>query len=164
VACSFKEPFWKKKTKTLPAFQGIFRGELYGQNYWEASRQQHGSHAILTSQRGGTIGFTTGASAIEETLKDLRNFNKEAMSEENSQITNWSQKPFSKGSRYNIGPGNYLKFLEFLTDENDKLNFYFAGEHMSFRDFGTMNGALESAITVADRAMQKAFLKSTFGT
>jgi monoamine oxidase len=160
VISSFRDPFWKKKAAGKPRFQGIFRGELLGQNYWDSSRGQAGSRGLLTSQRGGERGQGTGVTAPAESLKDLKNFSKEISAEEISHVTNWSQKPFARGSRYNVPPGSYLKYLEFLNDENDKVTFYFAGEHASFKDFGTMNGAIESAVAAADKAMQKAFLKS----
>jgi len=159
VATSFRDAFWRKKQKAQVSYQGILRGELLGQNYWDTSRNQEGTHGVLTSQRGGSRGQNTGVNASAETLQDLRNFFKEVNGEENSQVANWSQKPFAKGSRYNVPPGGYLKYLEMLSGDPEAITFYFAGEHMSFHDFGTMNGALETGIAVADIAMQKAFLK-----
>ena len=160
VVCSFKDPHWKKRNPGEQKFQGQFRGELLGQNYWDSSRGQPGTCGLLTSQRGGTKGLDTGSDAVAETLKDIRKFYKGQSAEENSQVTNWSHKPFLKGSRYNIGPGNYLKYLEFISDEKPDSTFYFAGEHISFKDFGTMNGAIETAKTAAETAMKKAYLKS----
>ncbi len=153
VTSSFKEPFWRKKEKSFPASQGGFRGVLSGQSYWDSSRGQAGTHGLITSQRGGAAGLSTGAGAGEETVKDLRRFFSEVSTIDAVQVTNWTSKPFAKGSRYNVGPGAYLKYLDFLSYENDQVKFYFAGEHLSFRDFGTMNGAIETAIVAAKKAM-----------
>ncbi|MBC7371606.1 MAG: FAD-dependent oxidoreductase, partial [Bdellovibrionaceae bacterium] len=152
VIASFKEPVWKKRNPGERKFQGQFRGELAGQNYWDSSRGQTGGRGLMTSQRGGTRGASTGAASASETLKDLRKFYRDQTAEESSHVANWSTKPFSKGSRYNVGPGSYLKYLEFLGDDNSSSTFYFAGEHTSFKDFGTMNGALQTAIEAADKA------------
>ncbi|MBK9321770.1 MAG: FAD-dependent oxidoreductase [Bdellovibrionaceae bacterium] len=154
VVSSFKEPFWRKKEKVLPSFQGIFRGDLGGQIYWDSSRGQAGTHGLLTSQRGGAAGIRTGASGGEETAKDLQKFFSEVPAAESTQVMNWTSKPFARGSRYNVGPGGYLKYLDLLSTENDQVRFYFAGEHISFRDFGTMNGAIETAVVAANKAMQ----------
>jgi monoamine oxidase len=159
VVSSFRDPFWKKKTLPTGKNQGVFRGDLLGQNYWDSGRGQPGSRSLMTSQRGGLKGQSTGSAAPAESLKDLRNFHRELGIEESSQVTNWSQKPFSRGSRLNLGPGRYLKYLKFLGEESAS-TFYFAGEHISFKDFGTMNGALETAIESANKALQKVYLKS----
>lgn len=157
VISTFKDPLWKKKGKSPSNFQGALRGQLLGQSYWDSSRGQVGTRGLLTSQRGGSIGQSTGVSGAQETVQDLKNFFKEATAEESALVINWSQKPFAKGSRYNIPPGSYLKFLEALNEENKQENFYIGGEHWSFADAGTMNGAIESGIAAAEKALQKAF-------
>ncbi|RYZ80010.1 MAG: hypothetical protein EOP06_26105, partial [Proteobacteria bacterium] len=137
VVASFKEPTWKKRNAGDAKSQGQFRGELAGQNYWDSSRGQAGARGVLTSQRGGARGLATGATAATETLKDLRHFFRDQSAEESAQIVNWTSKPFSKGSRHNVGPGQYIKLLEFFAEEaGSSSTFYFAGEHVSFKDFG----------------------------
>lgn len=154
VISSFQAPEWKKKVKGSASFQGGFRGQLKGQSYWDSSRGQGGSAGLLTSQRGGSAGLSTGLEAPQETLQDLRHFYKEVAPEEASYVCNWSQKPFAKGSRHNLPPGNYLKFVEALQEETDKEKFYLAGEHMSFEFPGTLNGAIESGVAAAEKALQ----------
>lgn len=155
VISSFVDPVWKKKSKNHPGFQGAFRGQLLGQSYWDSSRGQNGSRGLLTSQRGGATGLSTGVSAAQDSLTDLRNFYKEASDEETALVLNWSQKPYARGSRYNLNPGKYLKYLGALIEEYDHENFYIGGEHWSFVDSGTMNGAIASGIAAAEKALQK---------
>lgn len=162
VVSSFREPLWKKKAKNLPNFQGVFRGQLLGQSYWDSSRGQTGTRGLLTSQRGGNVGQSTGVSAAQETLQDLRNFYKDAVAEENALVLNWSQKPYARGSRFNVGPGSYIKYLEAMMEENKHENFFIGGEHWSFTDSGTMNGAIESGVAAAEKALQKAFSTGAF--
>lgn len=162
VVCTYREPQWKKKAKGLPAFQGVFRGQLLGQSYWDSSRGQQGTRGLLTSQRGGSVGQSTGANAPQETLQDLKNFYKDILGEESSEIINWYQKPFARGSRFNLMPGNYLKYLQAMNEEVENENFFLGGEHWSFADSGTMNGALDSGVAAAERALQKAFMRGTF--
>lgn len=161
VVSGFKSPVWRSKSKGTLAFQGVLRGQLTGQSYWDSARGQEGVSGLLTSQRGGAVGHSTGASAAQESLQDLRLFFKDAPPEDFSHICNWSQKPFAKGSRFNLLPGTYLKYLEALIEENGKEKFYLAGEQMSFRDGGTMNGALESGIAAAERALRSIFKTKT---
>jgi len=155
VICSYKDPHWRKKSKTMAPFQGALRGQLIGQSYWDSSRGQSGTHGLLTSQRGGAIGLATGATAAQESLIDLRRYFKEATPEDIFHISNWQQKPFAKGSRLNLLPGNYLNFLAALIEDRPQSGFFLAGEHMSFLSSGTMNGAIESAHAAADRAIKK---------
>jgi monoamine oxidase len=162
VISSFREPPWKKKAKGTPGFQGVFRGQLLGQSYWDSSRGQVGTRGLMTSQRGGNVGQSTGVSAAQETVQDLRNFYKDLAAEESALVVNWSQKPYAKGSRLNIQPGGYMKFLEALVEENNKENFFLGGEHWSFADAGTMNGAIESGIAAAEKSLQKAFRSGSF--
>lgn len=162
VISTFREPPWKKKNKTTPNFQGVFRGQLLGQSYWDSSRGQEGTRGLLTSQRGGSVGQSTGVSAVQETVQDLKNFYKDMTSEESALVVNWSQKPYAKGSRFNLAPGNYLKYLEALTEEGLQENFFLGGEHWNFADSGTMNGAIEAGIAAAEKALQKAFRSGTF--
>lgn len=157
VISTFKEAPWKKPAKNTPKFQGVFRGQLLGQSYWDSSRGQNGTRGMLTSQRGGSIGQSTGVSGAQDTVQDLKNFYKDIAAEESALVINWSQKPYAKGSRYNIPPGSYLKYLEALNEENKQENFYVGGEHWSFADSGTMNGAIESGVAAAEKALQKAF-------
>ncbi|RYZ77308.1 MAG: hypothetical protein EOP06_30505, partial [Proteobacteria bacterium] len=159
VAASFKDPFWKKKTAGLPTQQGIFRGDLKGVSYWDSSRGQPGQHGIITGQRGGKAGAELGIDALNETVKDLQNFRKDIAAPENFQSLNWSQKPFAKGSRYNANPGSYLVYVAAINAQVPKNSFYLAGEHMSFRDAGTMNGAIQTAYAAAEKAMQKVPVK-----
>lgn len=161
VISTFRDPVWKKKAKTGPNFQGVFRGQLLGQSYWDSSRGQNGTRGLLTSQRGGTIGQSTGVSGAQETLQDLKNFYKDIAAEESALVINWSQKPYAKGSRYNIPPGSYLKYLEALSEENKQENFFIGGEHWSFADSGTVGGAIDSGIAAAEKALQKAFQAGT---
>jgi len=160
VISTFREPPWKKKSKNMPVFQGCFRGQLLGQSYWDSSRGQAGTRGLLTSQRGGNVGQSTGVSAVQENLQDLRCFYKDVLAEESALILNWSQKPYAKGSRFNLAPGSYLKFLEALVEDNGLENFFIGGEHWSYADAGTMNGALDSGIAAAEKALQKAFKSS----
>jgi monoamine oxidase len=155
VISSFKDPQWKKKSKTTTPFQGALRGQLIGQSYWDSSRGQSGTQGLLTSQRGGAKGLATGATAAQESLQDLRRFFKEAPAEDTFHISNWQQKPFAKGSRLNLLPGNYLKFLAAMIEDRPQTGFYLAGEHMSFLSAGTMNGAIETAHAAAEKAIKK---------
>lgn len=160
VVSSFKDPAWRKKNKSPYNFQGSLRGQLLGQNYWDSARGQEGQRGLLTSQRGGTAGLSMGASAAQESLQDLRRFFKDAAAEESSNMVNWSQKPFARGSRYNLLPGSYLKFLAAISEELENESFFFAGEHISFHDSGTMNGAIATGTAAAEKALQHAFKKN----
>jgi len=157
VISTFREPPWKKPSKNLPSFQGVFRGQLLGQSYWDSSRGQVGTRGLLSSQRGGSSGQSTGVSGAQETVQDLKLFYKDIAAEESALVINWSQKPFARGSRYNIRPGSYLKYLEALSEEHEQEKFFIAGEHWSFDDSGTMNGAIESGITAAENVLQNSF-------
>jgi monoamine oxidase len=160
--CSYKDPTWKKRVTGTFASQGVFRGQLLGQAYWDSSRGQAGSHGLATSQRGGKRSQEiAGESAAAETLQDLRRFFKDQGAEDNFHLTHWQRKPFAKGSRHHCPPGNYLKHLDMLTSQEEKSRFLFAGEHMSFRDAGTMNGAVKTAMAAADTAMKTSPVKTT---
>jgi monoamine oxidase len=159
--CSYKEPVWKHRKADSSAFQGNFRGQLLGQSYWDSSRGQTGTHGLLTSQSGGKKSQAlTPELAATECLLDLRRFFKEQSPEENSHLTKWENKPFAKGSRHCSRPGTYLKHLEMLTVQDEKTGFFFAGEHMSFRDAGTMNGAVKTAVDAANEAMRRNHVKT----
>lgn len=164
VISSFKDPIWKKRPRTSGGatldFQGVLRGQLLGQSYWDSSRGQAGARGLLTSQRGGDIGLSTGAEAARESLQDLRCFFKEADPEEGSEVSNWSHKPFAKGSRFNVPPGEYVKYLEALVEESENEGFLIAGEHWSFVDSGTINGAIESGVAAAEKVLRKSLRRS----
>jgi monoamine oxidase len=159
---SFKDPLWKKRKAGGYAFQGIFRGQLAGQGYWDSSRGQEGTHGLLTSQRGGKRAQEIASeNAAADALTDLRHFFKDLGPEENHQLTHWQRKPFAKGSRLTLKPGAYLKHLEMLSTQNENSMFYLAGEHMSFKDAGTMNGAVRTAIAAAEVAVRVNQVKPT---
>jgi monoamine oxidase len=161
VIASFKDAVWRHRKAGVPPFQGVFRGQLFGQDYWDSGRGQSGSHGILTSQRSiGKEGLATDV-ASSQLAKDLQHFFKDFGTTENLQIADWQQRPFARGSRMHHGPGKYLRHLEMLSQASSPATFYFAGEHVSFRDAGTMNGAIETGIAAAARAMKGTFSKST---
>jgi hypothetical protein len=59
----------------------------------------------------------------------------------------------------NLLPGTYLKYLGTLLEESELESFYIGGEHWSFANSGTMNGAIETGVAAAEKALHKTFVR-----
>lgn len=148
---AFENPFWKKKSNKTSANIGNFTGNFVTQKIWDSGRAQSGTQGLLTFQRGGTSGAEAGGNSAEVALTDLHLFYPDLKSEEmlNSQVVNWSQKPWALGSMAYFKKGQYMRYKGVAAEPEFGGHFLFAGEHTSIGYAGTLHGALDSGLQAA---------------
>ncbi|BEV68932.1 Flavin-dependent L-tryptophan oxidase RebO [Bdellovibrio bacteriovorus] len=142
----FAAPFWKNRSGSTPANLGNFTGDFTSEKIWDSGRSQPGTQGLLTWQRGGSAGLKAGASATEDTMKDLGLFYGEVPSKFNGrdQMVNWKQRKWSLGSMAVFKPGQYMKYRGAAGEPELNGQLLFAGEHTSLRFAGTLQGAIET--------------------
>lgn len=147
----FAQPFWKTRRGNTPANVGNFTGDFTSQKIWDSSRAQEVTQGLLTFQRGGASGAKAGATAIDETLKDLKLFYNDIPNNETwgAQVANWSTRKWSGGSMAVFKPGQYMKYKGVAAIPEYDGKFLFAGEHTSLRFAGTLQGAIETGMKAA---------------
>ncbi|QDK46105.1 FAD-dependent oxidoreductase [Bdellovibrio sp. ZAP7] len=146
----FNSPFWNKKNG-LAANLGNFTGDFLSQKFWDSSREQKGTKALMTYSRAGKSGANAGAGAEQEAVFDLELFYKELpQAPANHQMVNWKQRPWAGGSMAVYKKGQYMKFRGAAGEPEYGGRFQFAGEHTSLKFPGTLNGALETGIQAAN--------------
>ena len=149
-ALAFDNPFWRKKG-TQPANLGNFTGDFLTQKIWDSGRTQEGLQGLLTFQRGGSGGATAGAEAATQAISDLEIFypGLDEKKWRDSQVINWSQMPWSRGSMAYFKKDQYMRFKGVAGEADYNGRFLFAGEHTSIKFAGTLHGALQSGLDAA---------------
>jgi monoamine oxidase len=162
----FDKPFWRTKTAGVPANLGNFTGDFKTQKIWDSGRAQPGDQGLLTFSRAGQSGLEAGANAFNETISDLKIIYSDIESRkiEESQLINWSQRSWSKGSMAYYKPGQFLKYRGVAGESEYNGRFLFAGEHASLRFPGTVQGALETGLLAAATSRQWMLPPTTTGT
>ncbi|MNK73482.1 Flavin-dependent L-tryptophan oxidase RebO precursor [compost metagenome] len=150
---SFESPFWRKSTKQTPANLGNFTGDFPSQKMWDSGRGQPVTpQGLLTLQRGGRASEKVGPQIFEDAIKDLNQFYPalSLSAIERTELVNWHNKPWSKGSVLSYRPGQFAKYHGAAGEAEYGGRFQFAGEHTSLLYPGTLQGALDSGIKAAE--------------
>lgn len=151
-AIAFSNPFWRNRSKNVPANLGNFTGDFISQKIWDSGRGQEGEQGLLTYQRSGVSGLKAGVSAVGEALKDLKLFYGDLPPVTASAFTpfvNWEQRKWSRGSMAVFKPGQYMLYKGVAAVPEYEGRFLFAGEHTSLKYPGSLQGALESGLRAA---------------
>lgn len=143
---AFPSPFWRTRVGSTPANLGNFTGDFTSQKIWDSGRSQEGKQGLLSWQRAGLVGAQTGSGATEDCLRDLGLFyaSLPEASRDLSQYINWSQRKWSAGSMAVYRPGQYMKYRGLAAEPEYGGRLLFAGEHVSLRFAGTLQGAIET--------------------
>lgn len=149
----FASPFWRQKARSTPANLGNFTGDFVSQKFWDSGRSQEGSQGLLTFQQGGPQGAQADAQTFDQAIRDLNIFYDKVpdLDLAHSQMVNWSQRKWSKGSMAIASPGLYKKWKTHAGEAEYSGRFLFAGEHTSAEFSGTLQGALESGTNAASK-------------
>ncbi|MDG0816054.1 FAD-dependent oxidoreductase [Bdellovibrio svalbardensis] len=148
---AFNETFWRKKSGKTPGNVGNFTGDFVTQKFWDSGRAQEGTQGLLTFQRGGKSGAETGGNAAAVAKADLSLFYADLGSKQvlNSEVINWSLKPWALGSMAYFKKGQYMRYKGVAGEPEFGGRFLFAGEHTSLKFAGTLHGAIESGLQAA---------------
>lgn len=158
VILGFPQRFWRNQKAIVSG--GTVLMDSVSQNFREAgvppSELLTSLHGLIQSQIGGSgadkVGPHSTAQVIRDLLKlDLKWETKNLISENVEHFHNWHHNTWSEGSRAFFKPGQFQLFD--LTPAGS--DWICAGEAHSAAYFGTMNGAVQSAIAAA-----RTFVKS----
>jgi monoamine oxidase len=143
---SFKERPWRKQ-HDVRRFSGYFDS----QNFWETEPRSQNSditqRALLVFQLGGEAAVDAGLHSVEQAAKDLSALKMTTGYENLSQLQNWSRYPWSQGGRSFFAPRQMGELAGALTEPQCGGKWAFAGESVSLLWPGTMNGAVDSALS-----------------
>jgi monoamine oxidase len=143
---SFKERPWKKQYD-LRRFTGTFES----QNFWETEPRLQSAEisqrSLLSFQLGGKSALNAGLHSVDQAEKDLGALKFSGGYENISQLQNWSRHPWSQGGRSYFSPGQMAEFAGAFVEPQAGGKWLFAGEAVSLLWPGTMNGAVDSAMT-----------------
>ena len=158
VIVGFPQRFWKN-LKTLSS-GGTALMDTAMQNFREAGvppvELLSSVHGLIQSQVGGAEAEKVGPHSVAQLVRDLQKLDlkwesKGIVAENVESIHNWKNYNWSQGSRVFRKPGQFQLF-DLAAMNTD---WVLAGEAHSSPYFGTMNGAVQSAIAAA-----KLFVKS----
>lgn len=110
---------------------------------------------MVTAQLGGKRGAEAGPAWNESIDKELSQLLKKNVKSHDQHIQNWSHHRFSLGSRTYMKPGQNAEFGGVFIDPQCGGKWFFAGEHCSLKDQGSMNGALETAVWAVSNLKEK---------
>jgi monoamine oxidase len=144
LSASFADRFWLKREQ-------FFSGEIESQWLWESSTTP-ATRGVLTASLAGKSGREIGLHSVESLKSDLKKMGLAVIPEENSQVMNWHQSQWSRGSVSLFRPGQTQAFSSALSATERNGTLIFAGEHTSLSSMGTMNGAVESGLRAAMEA------------
>lgn len=151
-AFGFESAFWHQKQGRLPANVGNLTGNFPSQKFWDSGRGQPGQQGLLTFQRGGIKDQLGATQLLTQAEADLAHFypNVHAQMTDFNQIIDWRQKPWALGSMAGYRPGEWTRFNGAAAEPEYNGHFVFAGEHVSLRHSGTLQGALETGMQAAN--------------
>ncbi len=150
IIVGFKERFWRSQSSLSKG--GLWLTDLPSQNVSQAGVPQSdflsSIHGILQSQQGGSMGEAAGSHSVQQLLKDLQKMDSKAIGFENIEhVQNWKKSIWSGGSRAYLRPGQF----QLLNTTVDASDWIFAGDTMGGYSFGTLNGAVQSALDATKR-------------
>lgn len=155
VVVGFKERFWR--TTNSLSRGGVWLTDLESQNISQTGVPQSeflsAIHGLIQSQLGGAAGQGAGLHSVQQLIKDLQKMEPKATGFENIEyVQNWTKYSWAKGSRGFLKPGQF-QLTSTVVEPTDWL---FAGDTAGGFSFGTMNGAVQSAVDAT-----KVFIKTT---
>jgi monoamine oxidase len=145
ITLGFGRRFWRGRGASIIT-------DLSSQSFWDSTRRQEGAHGILTGFLGGVEGARASEANVSAAVSDLSEVfgGRQARdSFENGVVTNWTAKPFQRGSYLCLRPGQLTRCWgdNHVPELNHRL--IFAGEHTDPAMVGYMEGALRSGIRAA---------------
>lgn len=148
----FPNPFWRQKTRKMPANLGNYTGDFAAQKMWDSGRAQETDQGLMTFQCGGTAGRSVSVDFGNIILNDLKYFYDVLPTNSSlGAFVNWKQRKWNEGSMAYFKPGQFMKFKGVAGEPEYSGHFLFAGEHTSVQFPGTLQGALESGVEAASQ-------------
>jgi monoamine oxidase len=125
--------------------------DLPSQTQWDTSRAQPGQSGIITTFLGGSAAQDPGRGSVESILSDLDRISpgSRELYDGNQAQFRWAENPFVKGSYACPRPGQYTAIMGSAKEPELGGRLLFAGEHVSEKYQGYMNGAVETANAAA---------------
>jgi monoamine oxidase len=153
----FRERMWRKPQGSRPGVNGYVFSDLPSQCFWDTSRGQRGESGIMTNFLGGKAAEDSKILSLDAALTDLdRTFPGVAsLYDGNQSLFKWGKYRYSLGSYTCPSPGQYTSIVGSAAEEELEGRLLFAGEHVSVDYQGYMNGAVESANSVADKIIAR---------
>ena len=150
LAISFSKRFWDENE-----FANCFTDRQI-QFIMEASGEHSKNSATLTIQTGASSGKNFSSSSLNSIFSDLDYIYVEKSKALNNKVSimNWYNNPFSLGSQFCPSIRSSKKLDANMSESEFNSRVFFAGEHMSLKNFGTMNGAIESATNAVQLFMK----------
>lgn len=153
VIVGFQERIWRRH-----GYSGDFQVEG-AQTGWDSSRRQPGIEGSLTFYLGGRKGREAGRGSAEERAAELSESLQPVFpaiqQTQNGRIVrkHWPSEPWALGSYACYGPGEHTRLLGAFARQSG--NLLFAGEHISRRFQGYMNGGAETGRLAAERILRR---------
>ena len=149
----FRSRPWRKAQGALPASTAYSFTDLPAQCYWDSSRAQAGTSAVITNFVGGKAGLSARAPSKSELLRDLDAIQPGVSALHDGKVANayWIDNPYARGSYACPKVGQYTTLVGSAATDELGGALLFAGEHTSVRYQGYMNGAVQSANEVVRR-------------
>ncbi|WP_373547974.1 flavin monoamine oxidase family protein [Chamaesiphon sp.] len=152
---SYSDKLWRNKYKS----NGQSFSDLDTSETWDSSRGAETKTGTLTSFSGGELGVRIGrskpgevASEITKQL-DLIYPGVKGLSSDRSIVTNWIDRPFSRGSYSCYLVGQWTKFAGV---EGERVgNLFFIGEHCSIDAQGYMEGGCATGLVAAETILKE---------
>ncbi|MCW5748097.1 MAG: FAD-dependent oxidoreductase [Alphaproteobacteria bacterium] len=153
----FASRIWRTASNRVPAYAGFLTTDAGAQSFWETSRDQKGTHGVLTNFLGGTAGAAFSAAAQRAPVRFLSTLDPRmgrAFTGIQS-FMNWSKYRFALGSYSSPRPGQYTAFFGIEGQAELGGRLLFAGEHTSTDYNGFMNGAVQSGLRAARQILRR---------
>ncbi len=155
MALSYRNQFWNSSSPQNFRFQGGAVGDWDPQQVYNVT-DLTSDESFLESQQSenlsGVLMIQVGGAKQKEILQGLQKQPRKALlpywgeSERSFQklisYVNWQESPFIQGSRVVYSPSHFLRREEFWIEHGMDSFLSFAGEHISVRWPGTMEGAI----------------------
>jgi monoamine oxidase len=147
---------WRENGHAAPASSGSIYSDCASQAFWETTRMQGGTHGILSNFLGGKAGAVADRDTITRlALPDLARIHPGIENQfVKGVVHNWLKVPTARGSYSCLRPGQYLRFFGAGGEAELGGQLLFAGEQASIESSGYMNGAFETGIDAANKAIK----------
>lgn len=150
----FESAFWNKGTSSTGPSVGNFSGDLHFPSIWDSGRgQEELTKAVLSFERGGDTPSMVLENVETYFFKDLNRFYSEvpARIKNSLRYQNWASAKWAGGSKAYFKTNEYLKYFGQAGVAELDGSWQFAGEHVSIQNPGTVEGAIETAMTAVRR-------------
>jgi monoamine oxidase len=149
ITLGFERRFWRDSAVSTSA---SIVTDLSSQSFWDSTRRQEGGRGILTDFLGGVEGARASEASVAAAIADLGEIFDGPSARDSFEkrvVTNWTAKPFQRGSYLCLRPGQLTRCWgsNHVPELNRRLMF--AGEHTDLAMVGYMEGALRSGIRAA---------------